>query len=148
MPYKMKSLFAAAALIVSVLLSSQSVTAATGSDTQSGKLGYIDKTGKTVIASKFNEVNEFSEGLAAVKIVISAKFVDADEFSDGLAKVMPAGSAKYRYIDHTVKLVIKPLATECNKFSRGLALIHQGSKWIYIDKTGKQAIKQGFTDAG
>ena len=33
-----------------------------------GKFGYIDRTGKVVIETKFDGARDFSEGLAAVKI--------------------------------------------------------------------------------
>lgn len=69
------------------------------------KLGFIDKTGKVVIAPEFRETKGFSEGLAAVKIIgsdgqyvwgyidrtgkfaITSQFKDAQPFAGGLAHV-------------------------------------------------------------
>ena len=70
------------------------------------KIGFIDKTGKVVIAPEFRETNGFSEGLAAVKIIgsdgqytwgyidragdfaIETQFKDAQPFAGGLARVL------------------------------------------------------------
>ena len=77
--------------------------------------GYIDNTGAIIIASKFDDVKSFHEGLAAVeinerwgyvdkagKIVIQPQFTQAYDFSDGLAsvRVKPDNSeGKYGYIN-------------------------------------------------
>jgi hypothetical protein len=89
-----------------------------------GKWGYIDKSGKLVIKSEFDDAYAFSEGLAMVK----------------------AGS-KYGYIDSTGRYVIKPEFDEAHFFSEGLAMVKAGSKYGYIDKNGKYVIKPEF-DAG
>jgi hypothetical protein len=90
---------------------------------QSGKWGYIDRTGKFVIAAKFDEAWGFSEGVAAVRqgeswgfvdhtgaMVIPAKYFRVDQgFVNGLAYVTvridnPCCPGLYKasdgYIDH------------------------------------------------
>jgi len=65
-----------------------------------GKWGFIDKTGKVVIAPQYDYVRQFSEGLAAVqkdgkfgvidktgKEVIASQYDNAYFFSEGLAMV-------------------------------------------------------------
>ena len=90
-----------------------------------GKWGYIDKTGKIVIQPQFSYVEAFSDGLAAVKIH------DNDD-------------EKWGYIDKTGKIVIQPQFSQAGTFSEGLAtvLIENGTKknYVMIDKTGKIVI--------
>jgi hypothetical protein len=88
------------------------------------KVGFIDKTGKVVIAPLFRETSGFSEGLAAVKIigsdgryvwgyidragefVVAPQFRDARPFAGGLAHVTTADGAR-RLIDSSGKVVWK-----------------------------------------
>ena len=94
-----------------------------------GKWGYIDKTGKFVIEPRFDGAEDFSEGLAPVKL-----------------------GDKWGYIDKTGKLVIKRQFDYTGAFSEGLALVEVVDKTVgpefgYIGKTGKYAINQQFGDA-
>lgn len=87
---------------------------------QSCKIGFIDKTGKFVVAPVYVDVRQFSEGLAAFK----------------------AGD-KWGYIDHAGKVVIEPQFISEGYFRNGLArqTIEKfnavSPKWGYIDRTGK-----------
>jgi WG containing repeat len=126
-----------------------------------GKLGYIDKAGKPIIPPKYNDVQPFSEGLAAVKLedkygyidrsgemVIPPRFEDAGPFSEGLA---PARNGnQWVYIDKSGKLVITGGEfVLARAFSEGLAaVIGKNDKYGYIDKTGKFVIQPQFTRAG
>ncbi|WP_235596447.1 WG repeat-containing protein, partial [Leptospira weilii] len=98
------------------------------------KYGYIDKTGKFIIPSQFDNAHSFSEGLAAVQI-----------------------GKKWGFIDKTGNFVIPPQFYNANSFSEGLAAVQiceEGSdngcgkwKWGYIDKTGNVAIQPQFYNA-
>ena len=80
------------------------------------KCGFMDKTGKVVIACQYDGSDKaFSEGLALVH-------------KDGC----------YRYIDHSGKTVIQ-LPSGClgHSFRNGLAVVSYNDHWSYIDKTGK-----------
>ena len=66
---------------------------------RNGKYGYINKSGKMVIAPRFGWTNRFSEGLAAVQ---------GEDF-------------KYGYLDRTGKLVIDLRFDFAERFSGGLA---------------------------
>ncbi len=85
--------------------------------------GYIDKTGKLVIAAVFNSAAPFSEGLAAVrkcdqaffidktgKTVITGNFTYASSFSGGLARVetLTKDGLLLGYVDKTGKMVWGP----------------------------------------
>jgi len=82
--------------------------------------GFIDATGKVVIAPRFNAVLPFSGGLAAVWDTKNrAGFVD------------PSG-----------KLVIKHQFSEAQSFSGGLARVENGKKgWVYVNAKGKTVAK-------
>jgi hypothetical protein len=81
----------------------------------SGKWGYLDKNGETIIPALFDMAWEFSEGLAAVKV-------------DG----------KWGYIDKTGTIVIEPQPFEMvGEFKNGLAEIENDDGPGYMDKTGK-----------
>ena len=87
------------------------------------KWGYIDKTGKLVIAAQFESAAPFSEGLAVIhnceqaffidktgKTVISGNFRDASSFSGGLARIetMTRSGLLAGYIDKTGKTIWPP----------------------------------------
>jgi hypothetical protein len=87
------------------------------------KLGYIDRSGKIIIEPKFEEAENFSEGLATVKI-----------------------GEKFGYIDRTGKITIKPKFDGAENFSEGLATVAIDSKYGCIDKAGKLVIPARFDD--
>ena len=85
------------------------------------KEGYVDKTGDIVIKAQFDQVHEFSEGLACVG-------------------VGPHLTWKYGFIDRTGKMLIKPQFDYPAMFTDGIALVRMGGRALdfgYIDKTGK-----------
>lgn len=99
-----------------------------------GRVGFNDRTGKTVIAPQFDETYGFSEGLAAVRIgakfgyidtkggvVISPQFDKAYGFSDGLAGVQVG--TKFGFIDSKGMLVITPQFDNVRSFENGRAIV-------------------------
>lgn len=104
-------------------------------DDNTGKYGYIDKTGKMVIAPQFDWALEFSEGLAKIvianrdgyidktgKIVIVPQFANALRFHDGVAIVASSYGAKgVGVIDTTGRMIASGLDGAA-EFSEGLAL--------------------------
>ena len=133
--------------------------------------GFIDREGRVVIAAKFYEVSEFSEGLALVRLsekskfgyinqkgelVIPSQFAWAGHFHDGLAAVK-SSQGNYGFIDKTGKLVLQSKAwLEVKDFSEGLAgvrveitdnSVYQGyrdAKYCFIDRSGKTVIPPLF----
>src|SRR5690348_3746874 len=87
------------------------------------KYGLIDKTGKVVVAAEYDEIDDFSEGLAGVK----------------------KGKERF-YIDRTGKIVIrfKREVERAEKFSEGLAAVREFDRTGYIDKTGQMVIPLKF----
>jgi hypothetical protein len=94
--------------------------------TPKGRFGYIDKTGKVVIPPEFYGAGQFGE---------------AQQFSEGLAALRIGGpTGKYGYIDKTGKVAIPAQFDWASKFSNGLAMVSIGTgemaRSTFIDKSG------------
>ena len=122
------------------------------------------KSGIFAIKPQFDSANDFSQGLAAVKImgkygyvdkggkmVVAPRFDDALEFSEGLAQV--GNAEKFGYINKRGRVVIalkfRALGDIC-KFREGLAPVIDDckTKWGYMDKTGRIVITPQFDSVG
>lgn len=121
----------------------------------SGGDGFIDSTGKVIISPRFQQISDFSEGLAAVRFeekwgyidrtgefIIKNNFESAYPFADGLARVQING--KLGFINKGGNLVIKPIFNLISNFSDGLAAAYVDGKTGYINKTGNIVIKPQF----
>jgi hypothetical protein len=138
------------------------------------KYGYIDDTGKVVIAVKFESASDFSDGRAAVEVNGKWGYIDTagefifspqlpdpardfaawepgtapvQPFSEGLAAVRVDG--KWGFIDRSGKMIISPRfqtsGYECpGPFKESLAAVKIDGKTGYIDRTGKIVIKPQF----
>lgn len=87
-----------------------------------GKYGYIDKTGKIVIAPKFDYASDFREGLAGIRV---------GNPETGL----------FGYIDTSGKIVIKPKYQSAGTFSEGVAIVRDQKGQVIIDKNGKHLLR-------
>lgn len=103
--------------------------------------GYIDSSGKIVVAHRYDHASQFSEGLGLVKtpkpdgklFCIDARGRVAFElkpnwskmkpFSDGLAAVKDKETKLYGYINRAGKLVIPYKYSSARDFSEGLAKV-------------------------
>jgi hypothetical protein len=122
-----------------------------------GDGGIIDKTGKEIVpVGKYDYIEAFSEGLAAVRIgdwetekwgfidktgkeVIPPKYDYAGSFSEGVAAVCLDN--KWGFIDKTGNIVINFKKYDAvGRFSEGLASVYLDGKCGVIDKTGKEII--------
>lgn len=127
----------------------------------SDKYGLFEHNGNTLLPWNYEMIQDFSEGLAAVKLhdkygfidksgkmVIPSVYEDAYVFSEGLAAVEING--KWGFIDKVGKLVIPCNFYGCAlKFSEGLAkvLLKEKGKWGFIDKIGKQIVPFIYAEA-
>jgi len=122
------------------------------------KWGFIDNTGKVVIALRFNFIRKFSGGLAYARTaskkgyintrgdyVIFTDYTGYTEFSEGLAGVRQKG--KFGFINRSNKFVITPRFDEVKPFSQGFAAVRVGAKWGYIDTSGNFLVKPSFHKA-
>jgi hypothetical protein len=117
------------------------------------KWGYIDKTGKTVVACQFAGAGPFSEGLAPVRaereagaggkwgyadksgaVTIQPQYDHAWPFSEGLGRVL-AGE-KFGYVNKSGKFVVEAKFDAAWEFSKGLARVSIGDKEGYIRHDG------------
>lgn len=109
------------------------------------------------IIFKYDELSNYSEGLALFKkinkygyidknekVVIKSKFEHAGNFYNGLAYV-EVSKNKHGYIDKKGKVVI---TGSLGIFSDGLAKIRVKGKKGYINPKGKMVIKPRFDEAG
>ena len=127
-----------------------------------GKWGYIDKQGNNVIPGKFDEVRDFSEGMAAVRIgkrwgyinlegemVVPPRFQESSngqpsKFSEGLVSVVMPQTQKSGYIDKNGQFVIDPIFDEASDFKDGLAIVRINEKKGAIDKKGNYVVEPKF----
>lgn len=128
-----------------------------------GTYGFIDRNGKLVIDFQFDEVGDFSEGLAWVRVgrstvngihnpgscgyidhsgkfVIQSQFAEAGNFSEGLAPVAFWDRDGRGYIDRSGKLVIPARYVWPEPFSEGLARACTSWFCSYIDHSGRTVI--------
>ena len=132
----------------------------------SGKWGYVDWAGESVIDPVYDYADFFAEGLAAVskggkygyidhdgKTVIQHRFDMAGHFFEGLAAVRFGNeeNGKWGYIDKTGKVVIDAVFDDAYGFTDGLALVRVGGKeagkWGFIDTKGNYVIEPAFDAA-
>lgn len=127
-----------------------------------GRVGYATPSGKVVIPGRFEWADEFSEGLALVrlggrfgfidtsgKLVIDARYSMASRFSEGMAAVAETreGYRRAGYIDRSGATAI-PFAFEAtHPFSGGLARVRQGGREGYIDRSGRFVIAPQWDEA-
>lgn len=130
--------------------------------------GYIDRTGKWVIKSKFGVRGDFSEGLAIVdakgkrgymarngKLAIPFKYDSAKAFSNGVASV--AQKRKWGVIDRKGRFLVKPELDYIDSFVNDVARANRGGNldeyglsegaeglWGVIDKSGKWIIEPQY----
>lgn len=81
------------------------------------RMGYIDKTGRWIIHSRF-------------------KYYFFDDFSGGLVPFRQH-SSKWGYMDTTGKIVIRPRFDWAGAFSEGTAAVLLDGRCAHVDRTGK-----------
>ncbi len=125
-----------------------------------GKWGFLDMQGNTIVPHDYKLVYSFSEELAFVKkdnkfgaidkngnMVIDAIYSDVKKegFSGGMAAVKSQG--KWGFIDKTGEIIIPFEYDDCSSFSEGSAAVAQGGYWGYIDTYGDMMIPYEFEQA-
>ena len=89
--------------------------------------GFVDQHGAEVLAPKFLDATDFSEGYA---------FVVAND-----------GTKLFGIIDKSGKYVHEPAFDEATPFSESLAAVRAGEKWGYVDLDGRWAIPPNLAHA-
>jgi len=136
--------------------------------------GFINARGRTVVEPRYDDVCEFSEGLAAVnlggkhgkdfrpgksqggvwgfidetgRIVVPLKYEKVKPFSEGLGAVVVSGEDRFVFIDRGGTIVIRGEGgwPVAASFAEGLAAVRDGEdNWTYIDRSGRSAMKEVF----
>lgn len=114
---------------------------------QNGLIGYMGYDGNWLAEPQFDDVRNFSEGMAAVQVgglfgyidsnyawVVSPTFDEANLFSGGMAAVKKDGL--WGYVDAAGSLVIEPKFDEAGGFSGDYAVVREGGRYGVIDRTG------------
>src|SRR3984957_2282848 len=136
--------------------------------TRGDKMGYIDRTGKILIApdrsiSEGTTDGEFHDGLLEIgvgdgvyldttgKKVIHKSFYRGWSFAEGLAVAMDHDGGKWGYINTRGEFEISPRFASSQldyvwPFQEGLAMIMVGGKFGYIDHSGDFVIRPRFLD--
>ena len=105
-----------------------------------GKWGFKDASGKIVIEAKYDEVGEFSSGLAPVNL--GAKREHYMNFS------MKEGG-RWGYVDMRGKVVVPITLEYAHKFSDGLGRVSDDQGTRYLDPSSRVVIDLGHDgDAG
>lgn len=75
-------------------------------------------------------------------MIIAARFQDAGDFSEGLAAVKIEG--KWGYVDKDGQMVIPPAFERASDFREGLSWVDQHGKCGFIDRSGAFRVKPSF----
>lgn len=97
------------------------VTASYNQETKKEKYSFLNKEGKKVTEKVYDNLNQFSEGLAVATI-----------------------NEKEGFIDKTGEFVIEPTFFSAGSFSEGLAPVWKNDESGFIDKQGNWKIKLKF----
>ncbi len=127
-----------------------------------GKYGFIDQSGKLVIAPFLDRPTIYSDGLARVEQDKKVGYIDKAgklvipyvaglglNFSEGLAAFRLNGAdKKWGYIDKTGKVILPAIYQYANEFKNGFARVEQDFIGFLIDKTGKSTKSKDSTQRG
>lgn len=123
--------------------------------------GFINAKGEEVIPPAFEDVGDFSDGLASFqypyhqqrnhkkgyidktgKEIVASQYDRASDFSEGMAAVGNGENigtqfiGKWGFIDKTGKEIVPLRYNQVGNFSEGLAAVSLSGKWGFIDKRG------------
>jgi WG containing repeat len=128
-----------------------------GQHTQYSQISLVNKMGKLISSTPFEDIGYYSDDLISAKQngkvgfidntgkwIIQPQFEWANDFLGGLADVVQNG--KWGFIDKTGKWIIQPQFESAQAFASDLAAAKQNDKWGFIDKTGQWVIQPQFED--
>ncbi|MEY4902273.1 MAG: hypothetical protein RLZZ292_88 [Bacteroidota bacterium] len=118
---------------------------------RSGKFGFKDLDGNTVILPKYTIAYDFSEGLAQVQldnkwgfinkkgeIICPIQYDDCNAFSEGMAVVQKNGV--YGYINLQGKTRLFPQYSSASNFRDGTAYVEKDGRKFRINTQGKELV--------
>jgi len=89
---------------------------------RNGKFGIMDETGRLITDCKYDKIDEFSDGMAKVKIGEQIFFVS----------------------NEGKELVLKNKYDKISNFRNGFAAVSRNGKWGYINKLGDEKVKAEY----
>ncbi|MGJ0159269.1 WG repeat-containing protein, partial [Campylobacter coli] len=120
-----------------------------------GKAGFIDNEGKIIVEPKFDSIQDFKKGFAAVKLkgkwgfvdengkmIIKAKYDDVADFNEGFAKVKL--NKKWGFVDENGEALIETKFDKVADFENGFARVKLNNKWGLINTKGEFFLKPEF----
>lgn len=140
------------------------------------KWGYVDRTGKVLITPKYYEARSFHNNYAVVSVeekvkvkvgeeeeeeikilygvindkgveVVAPKYDNITEVDEDIIDIFDAQKGKMGYYNiKTAKMITDLKYENANPFRDGRAAVRRGSKWGFIDVTGKEVIPPTFDD--
>lgn len=132
-------------------------------ETAGRKYGWIDRKGELLGDKWFDGTNDFSDGLAAIKmndlwgfinqdgeLVIEPQFDEVSDFKNGLNVV--SISNHWGLIDKKGDWIVEPIFDEIKEFADGIASAkifipkRRSSKWGFINVKGEFVIDPEFDD--
>jgi hypothetical protein len=137
-----------------------------------GKLGFIDSTGREVIAAQFQpiaDMSHFNDGLAPVNGPEGSGYIDPSgrfvigptkewgqprQFSEGIAAVLIWAKTRGAhntpaFIDRTGRIVLSDARVEESAyFSEGLMPMEEGDRWGFVDRNFRWVVPPQFAHAG
>ena len=119
-----------------------------GSPVLSDVIWLNDNPRKLKVGSGQLFIEELSNGTARLRDYsgnLVGEYDDVNGFSEGLAAVQKGG--KWGYIDTEGQLVISPEYDGANNFSEGLACVQKDGKWGCIDTKGQVVIPLEYDSA-
>ena len=136
---------------------------------------YIDRRGRWASHASYQDAEDCTEGLCAVKmetraanrwgyistsgaVIVNGQYDWAEPFHEGIARVgimigepytkngAPAYDGKEGYIDKTGKPITELNFDKASDFSDGMAQVELKGKWGYIDQSGRIAISPQYDE--
>jgi hypothetical protein len=120
-----------------------------------GKWGFVDKEGKVVVEAQYDEVWDFSEGIALVKsggrggkpIASEGALPRPDKEFYERMRPSREPKGKFGYIDKTGKVILPPQYETASSFSEGAAIVKLKDKYGFVGTKGKLIIEAKYDSA-
>lgn len=119
--------------------------------------GFVDEDDNKVITPEFDYADNFSEGLASVKVngnfgyintkgkyIIKPIYEAALPFSEALAGVKTKPDNLWGFINRKGAFVVQPTYDYVQGFSEGLAPVNENGNWGFINTKGEMVIKPQY----
>ncbi len=127
---------------------------------ESELFGFIDTSFKPAIAPQYDELGNFSEGLASFSEnakygfldkrgnkIIPPKYDAVTEFKEGIAFVGQADTNQnflWGIINKSGNVIVDWQYEQVREYSEGLIAVKKNNKWFFIDQLGNKIINKEF----